>query len=337
MQTRLISTRAFRVFACAVAVLLAATTSPSFAGSFSYDLGPGCTTMTVSRRTITCNDGTTIGLDISVMRACPLFSLVPHGADYALDCATPNVTGLWWREEENGRGTWVSHQGDTLFAVDYTYDALGIPRWHTLIGAKTADGSFAGNVLTTGGPSFSAMTFEARNVWSYPVGPGWIIVDDADHLRANFADGSVRALVRQQFGPLPTCSFASSVDPATSTNYTDLWWNPTESGWGVNLAHQGDTIFAAWFTYGLDGSPLWLVATTTKSAPGTYTGAIYRAVGPAGPAMQATAVGNATFTFADGNSATFAYSVQLAGMPAASAGMKSITREIFTSPGTTCQ
>ena len=53
--------------------------------------------------------------------------------------------------------------------------------------------------------------------------------------------------------------------------------------------------------------------------------------------MQATAVGNATFTFADGNSATFAYSVQLAGMPAASAGMKSITREIFTSPGTTCQ
>ena len=53
--------------------------------------------------------------------------------------------------------------------------------------------------------------------------------------------------------------------------------------------------------------------------------------------MQATAVGNATFTFADGNSATFAYSVQLAGMPAASAGMKSITREIFAAPGTTCQ
>jgi hypothetical protein len=23
----------------------------------------------------------------------------------------------------------------------------------------------------------------------------------------------------------------------------------SESGWGVNLTHQGDTIFASWFTY----------------------------------------------------------------------------------------
>ena len=35
-------------------------------------------------------------------------------------------------------------------------------------------------------------------------------------------------------------------------NYTGLWWAaPTgsESGWGIYLAHQGDTIFATWFTY----------------------------------------------------------------------------------------
>lgn len=30
-----------------------------------------------------------------------------------------------------------------------------------------------------------------------------------------------------------------------------------ESGWGVNFTHQGDTIFATWFTYD-DGTPLWL-------------------------------------------------------------------------------
>ena len=24
----------------------------------------------------------------------------------------------------------------------------------------------------------------------------------------------------------------------------DLWWNPAESGWGINLAHQDDTVFA---------------------------------------------------------------------------------------------
>jgi hypothetical protein len=42
-------------------------------------------------------------------------------------------------------------------------------------------------------------------------------------------------------------------------------------------------------------------------------------------------VGNATFTFANGNSATFAYTVN------GVAQMKTITREIFRAPGTVCQ
>jgi hypothetical protein len=128
-----------------------------------------------------------------------------------------------------------------------------------------------------------------------------------------------------------------NADTATNSNYTDLWWNPAEAGWGVNLAHQGDTILAAWFTYAQDGSPLWLVATTIKSGLGTYKGDLYRAAGPAGPALHATEVGSVTLTFADGNSAAFAYSVQLPGMAAASTGTKSITRQIFVAPGTTCQ
>ena len=41
--------------------------------------------------------------------------------------------------------------------------------------------------------------------------------------------------------------------PASSApNYQGLWWNAppnSESGWGINLTHQGDVIFATWFTY----------------------------------------------------------------------------------------
>ena len=40
-------------------------------------------------------------------------------------------------------------------------------------------------------------------------------------------------------------------------NYQGLWWNPLESGWGINFAHQGDIIFATWFTYGADNQPQW--------------------------------------------------------------------------------
>jgi YVTN family beta-propeller protein len=36
---------------------------------------------------------------------------------------------------------------------------------------------------------------------------------------------------------------------------TGLFWNPNESGWGIHLTQRGDTVFAAFFTYGSEGAP----------------------------------------------------------------------------------
>ena len=117
-----------------------------------------------------------------------------------------------------------------------------------------------------------------------------------------------------------------------------------ESGWGINLNHEGDTIFATWFTYDLDGTPIWLVVTAPKTDQGKYSGDLYRTTGPAFNAMPfnplnviATKVGTATFTFADGNDATFHYTVQFAQLPGPVDQSKSIVREIFAAPGTACQ
>ena len=109
--------------------------------------------MSVAGRTITCGDGTTITLHSSVTPGCVQFSLVPQGADYTLTCVTPNLTGLWWRADESGRGTWVSHQGNTIFAIDYAYDPAGVARWRTLIAFKRAEGMYTGDVYKTSGPS----------------------------------------------------------------------------------------------------------------------------------------------------------------------------------------
>jgi hypothetical protein len=65
-------------------------------------------------------------------------------------------------------------------------------------------------------------------------------------------------------------------------NYTDLWWNPKEPGWGLNLNHQGNTLFGTLYTYGRDGQPLWLVASSiTRHPAGYWEGALLRASGPA--------------------------------------------------------
>ncbi len=160
-----------------------------------------------------------------------------------------------------------------------------------------------------------------------------------------------KPITRQLLGgaPLATCSYGTQPNLAAATNYQDIWWAGTsanagtEQGWGINFAHQGDIVFASWFTYDLNGTPLWLVATLQKTAPGVYTGSLYRPSGPRFDAYDKTkfspnaAVGTMTLTFADGNNATFNYTVQVAGMTSSVTQTKSITRQLFSASGTTCQ
>jgi len=143
------------------------------------------------------------------------------------------------------------------------------------------------------------------------------------------------------FGALPVCTFGLHPSLETATNYQDLWWNAppgSESGWGINLAHQGSVIFATWFTYDASGNPTWLSATATNVVPNAYAGTLYRSSGPRFNAIPFdpadvvyTPVGNATLTFADGNNATFAYTVD------GISQTKSITRQVFRAPGTVCK
>ena len=140
---------------------------------------------------------------------------------------------------------------------------------------------------------------------------------------------------------MPFTTFGLHADLSTATNYQDIWWNApaeSESGWGVNLTEQSNIIFATWFTYDTNGNPLWLSATAPSVGPAAFSGTLYRSIGPpfnAVPfnptAVTLTPVGTATFTFANGNAGTFAYTVN------GTAQTKSITRQVFRSPGTLCQ
>ena len=68
-------------------------------------------------------------------------------------------------------------------------------------------------------------------------------------------------------------------------NYEGLWWSSpagSESGWGINLAHQGDVIFATWFTYDPTGKAWWLSMTANRDRFATsYAGTLYQTHGPA--------------------------------------------------------
>ena len=83
--------------------------------------------------------------------------------------------------------------------------------------------------------------------------------------------------------PVPTCAWGAQADLTLATNFQDLWWKlpaESESGWGINFTHQGDIIFATWFTYGADGKPLWFIILRRRRRPNAYAGPVYSVTGP---------------------------------------------------------
>jgi hypothetical protein len=253
-----------------------------------------------------------------------------------------NVQGLWWKSPamlESGWGINLTHQGDTLFATWFTYDTDGSGLWLVMPdGAKTGEATYTGPLYRTTGPVFSATPWDHNQVVATPVGTATFTFSDPNNGTFAYTVNSVtqsKPIVRETFAsPVPTCVAGST---PSATNFQDLWWHApadSESGWGINITHQGDILFATWFTYDANGKGLWLVMSHgAKTAPGNYSGDLYRTTGPAFSAnpwdpnqVVVVPVGTAAFAFTDASNGTFSYSVN------GTAQAKAITREVFV-PG----
>jgi hypothetical protein len=116
-----------------------------------------------------------------------------------------------------------------------------------------------------------------------------------------------------------------------ATNYTDLWYNPLESGWGVAFTQHSapsNQAYAMWYTYDPrepdptspgNYKPLWIVMSGgTWTSPTTITGPVYVLNGTpffqSGTVRQPgndpiTMVGSFTIHFTDASHATFTYNI----------------------------
>jgi YVTN family beta-propeller protein len=272
-----------------------------------------------------------------------------------------NYQGLWWAAAgvESGWGVNFAHQGDRVFATWYTYDTGGNAYWLSMLASRTTPTSkgYTGDVYVDVGPPFN--NFVGSGTAS-KVGTGILTFSDANNGSFSYSitaggagnvtqSKSIARYVLDGSIPQTVCTYSSKPNLTAATNYQDLWWVSTESGWGVNFAHQGDLLFATWYTYdqenlGPSNPPLWLSALLRRQGTSNvFSGPITRTSGPRfdnykfSDLTPALVVGNATAAFANGNVANFGYVTTGAGSLPAVSQSKSISRFLFAGQaGTVC-
>jgi hypothetical protein len=121
---------------------------------------------------------------------------------------------------------------------------------------------------------------------------------------------------------------------AAATDYTDIWYIPAESGWGVNVVQSDAFIFLTFFIYGPDNKPTWYVASVTRDAIGNFNGPLYSTNGtsftmpwvpPQPPGAQ---VGTASFQPTGPSTAKLVYT--LTSGPILATVTKAIQRQTLT-------
>jgi hypothetical protein len=117
---------------------------------------------------------------------------------------------------------------------------------------------------------------------------------------------------------------------SNSSEITDMWWNPSESGWGVNIILQNNVAFMTFFVYDTNQNPVWYTAQLSAQSGGVFAGPLYATKGPwfGGPFPPANVTirqaGTVTFTLANLENATLTYTVD--GVPVT----KSVQRQTWT-------
>ena len=227
------------------------------------------------------------------------------------------LTGLWWNPGESGWGLHLVDRRNTSVATLYMYDAMGHPKWYIAsncvfwpgLGPYTENNVQCSSALHEAeGPRFFDGPFDPRSVRLREVGQLKLQLKGRGSAIATITiDAVTRTVDIQRY------AFAAGANPL-DVDYSDLWWNPQESGWGVAIDHQAAQMFLTWYVYE-EGKPVWYYVADCVVAATGCAGTLYRASGPGyavgfDPShVHSVAVGSASVSFSDPNTATLSYSI----------------------------
>lgn len=236
--------------------------------------------------------------------------------------ADVNRSAIYYAPANAGYGVAITHQDQILVAIWYSYDANGRPTWYTAAASRRDDGRYRGDYFFSTGRPLATIANAPASLTTTAQGVIEIDFDAEGQLDFAFTPNA-GASQHRLLQPLPLaasplrCTFTSG-SRAGASNYSDLWWNPNENGWGLSIQHQGNLLFIAWYTYANDQQPQWLTSVLQRQADGSFTGRLNRPASgtpyttePNGnvTAFPVPEVGDVTLSFSNGETGTLGYSV----------------------------
>lgn len=158
-----------------------------------------------------------------------------------------------------------------------------------------------------------------------PAGGPETVRGDATRIYAAFDKRSPMSALRGVLSPVDVSDIAeylaSLAEPAPAVpahDFTDLWWNAAESGWGLALTqHPSRAMFGVLFVYDASNRATWFILPGGRwLSPSHFAGRFYATRGPGheldsfdAAAVNVRQVGAASLTFTDRDRATFVYTI----------------------------
>ena len=237
------------------------------------------------------------------------------------------LSGIWWNPNESGWGINFTQRRNNIFAAWYTYDGAGNAKWYVASNCAMPSGSSScsGSLYQVEGPRFFGVPFD----------PSASVVTTVGSISVNFTGNSNGVMSYTLNGQSRTVAIQRQVfntgNTPPATDYTDLWWNPNESGWGLAITQQYNIMFLAWYVYDGAGKPTWFVASNcaVNATDTGCVGNVYRTTGPPfGPTFDPSQVqvidaGRIFLNFTDANHGELNYNNDTLFVN------KKITRQIF--------
>ncbi len=162
-------------------------------------------------------------------------------------------TGLWWNPNRSGNGNDMHLFDGQLVFVQYTANEAHDPVWYITDLDKVRNGQARNTLIHKSYPN-GFVTDTSQQI-SRAVGSALTTFLDERHaIQTREIEGSFSAekMERQLVTTTPAVN-----------QYTGVWWNPAESGWGTSVDTQGSLIGFTHYLYDDAGQPYWLQGVNT--------------------------------------------------------------------------